>query len=512
MPQVNTKTAKKIGLFAAISMLIGSIVGVGIFFKNGNIFATNDYNAIGILVAWILSGIISLSAAFSFAEVGSSLNSNAGLGGWCYKLVGKRFGNFVKTIQPFFYFTVLAFSISIFSGEAIFNIFNVAEQLHFAVIMLVGLLLFIFFIGLNYFSLKASSRFQMVATTLKFVPILIVIITGIIYGVMNPQNSLFSLAGDKTSPIVIGDFNFGSVLIAIPSILFAFDPFFGVGNLSNDMKNPQRNVPLTIIISMIIVTIAYLLVTISQILVGTGNVYELFAEVFESNDTVSNAFRIVTSIFIFISIVGVLNSFCALMLRSYQSLIDENLIIGVNKIESWAAKLFPWRNLQYKGALLLCILSYLFLFIIIFILSVSSSSNGTDAFVDGISNFPVAIFFFVYATVILGGFINRFTNKVKVQRIKGFMFFSVVAVLGCYLVSLSQIFYIYTVAVFMDPTSVSLFKWGLFSSDGFQTEAWMGMVLLFAYLGLLFIYYFVNHYFLYRKKFSKQIPQPGGAV
>lgn len=51
MPQVNTKTAKKIGLFAAISMLIGSIVGVGIFFKNGNIFATNDYNAIGILVA-----------------------------------------------------------------------------------------------------------------------------------------------------------------------------------------------------------------------------------------------------------------------------------------------------------------------------------------------------------------------------------------------------------------------------------------------------------------------------
>lgn len=481
MPTVKQRTARKIGLFSAISLLIGSIIGIGIFFKNGNIFTTNDNNAIGILVAWILSGIISLCAAFSFAEVGSSINSNAGVGGWCGRLISKGFGRFVKIVQPTFYFTALSFSISIFASEAIFNIFNISNQVHFSVILIVGLILFTFFLFFNFISLRVSAKFQSIFTLLKFVPLLMVIISGVVYGINNPDGSLLSPTEIEKSAT---SFNFGSVLICIPSILFAFDPFFGVGNLSKDMTNPKRNVPLTIIISMIIVTIFYILVTVGQIMVGSGVVYDMFDIIFGENQTI----KVIISVFIFIAIIGVLNSFCALIIRSYQSILDERLVAHVFKIQTIANSILPNYKNSYKAATLITFISYLAIFTILFI---PSTILNTDAFVDGLSNFPVIFFFGVYGTVILGGIINRYTKKVQVLNIKGFLFFAPIAVIGCFLVSFSQFFYTFTVLSFMNPEGT--LAWGLFSVNGFVTYNWMGSIFLFSYLFAMLSYYLFHH-------------------
>lgn len=485
MGKIKKKTASKIGLWSAISMLIGSIIGIGIFFKNGNVFKINDFNSIAILVAWILSGIISLCAAFSFAEVGSSVGSNAGIGGWCQKLVGYRFGRFVKMTQPFFYFIILAFAISIFVSEAIFNIFNISETLHFSVVMIVGFLVFVLFLFLNFISLKASAKFAIVTTAMKFIPIAMIIIGGIIYGVMNPSNSLFVV--ENNSITQVGPFNFTTVLVSIPSILFAYDPFFGVGNLSNEMKNPQKNVPLTIIISMIIVTVFYLLVTISQILVGEGSVYGVFARMFENDANAASAVNIVISIFIFVSILGVLNSFCALILRSFQSIIDEKLVYNAPWFKNFNYTFMPHYSNPYKGAGLLALISLSVVFLIMFI---PSAILNTDALIDGISNFPVTIFFGVYGTVILGGIVNRFTKKHDVNKVRGFMFVAPVAVVGCYLVSFFQLFYTFSIDAFSDP--LGQMSWGLFSQNNFITQKWMGSVLFYIYLVAMGSFYFVN--------------------
>jgi hypothetical protein len=48
---ISKKTAGNIGLFGAISVIVGAIIGIGIFFKNGNIFVNNNGNSIGILLS-----------------------------------------------------------------------------------------------------------------------------------------------------------------------------------------------------------------------------------------------------------------------------------------------------------------------------------------------------------------------------------------------------------------------------------------------------------------------------
>ncbi|MCQ3908194.1 MAG: amino acid permease [Mycoplasmoidaceae bacterium] len=83
MPKVKKQTAGKIGLLAAILYIIGNVVGIGIFFKNKTVFRLNDNDALGVLLAWIISIVIVLCMALSFAEVSTCKmkNKNAGVGG-----------------------------------------------------------------------------------------------------------------------------------------------------------------------------------------------------------------------------------------------------------------------------------------------------------------------------------------------------------------------------------------------------------------------------------------------
>ncbi|WAM09458.1 hypothetical protein ONA24_05540 [Mycoplasmopsis cynos] len=60
---------RKIGLFLSMAMIIGSVVGIGIFFKNASISNAVSGDELSWLIAWILGGIISISAAISFAEI-----------------------------------------------------------------------------------------------------------------------------------------------------------------------------------------------------------------------------------------------------------------------------------------------------------------------------------------------------------------------------------------------------------------------------------------------------------
>lgn len=478
---VSTQTAKKIGLGLAINMLIGSVVGVGIFFKNNNVFINNDHNVIAILIAWLISGIISLFTAISFAEVGSSDTSHAGLGGWCENLISRNFGRFIKIIQPFFYFILISFSISIFSAEAILNIFGAGEKVHIGVVFVMAFILFFFFLGLNFFSLKTSGRFQNVATFLKFIPMLMVIIAGIIYGSQNSSNNLFVEFGERTDKSI----NFVGILISLPSILFAFDSFVSVGNMSKDMINPKRNVPIAVIVSMTIVTVFYLLVTIGQACSNSGDIYTLFNKVISDPNT-QNAIRIILSIFIFICIIGVMNSFCLVVIRSCNSLIEENLIMNARQIKTLANRLLP-TNSELKPGTFLAIVFYLFIFLMLLI---PSCILNTDAYIDGISNLPTTFFFSIYATVILFGIINRKTKKRQVHKIKGFLFYAPIAVIGCYLVFFFQVFYTFTTATIINPTGIV--NWGLFSTNGYQVHNWQATIVFFIYFVFMAIYFIIN--------------------
>ncbi|GHU48135.1 hypothetical protein FACS1894218_4220 [Bacilli bacterium] len=118
------------------------------------------------------------------------------------------------------------------------------------------------------------------------------------------------------------------MLTSLPAVLFAFDAFLIVGNVSSRVRNAKRNVPLSIVISMIASGTIYLLVTISQIISGCTSPYQLFDFIFGSTSIGSTIGSIVISVFILIAILGVLNSVSMALVSSSQTLIEDNLIVG----------------------------------------------------------------------------------------------------------------------------------------------------------------------------------------
>ena len=493
---VNIKTAKRIGLFAAISVLISSVIGVGIFFKNGAVFANNNDNPIGVIISWVLASIIALTTAFSFAEIGFSHRDGAGLAGASEKMLGKKFGRFISFNANFFYLGIINVCIAVFAAEAIVNVFiddGGNFPIHIGWVLVIALCLLFVFIVLNYLSLKWSSRFQILSTFLKFIPLLMVGFAGLIYGIINPEVSLFNGLTSDGSSQTTQAISVNSILASLPAILFAYDSFLGVATLQGEMENPRKKVPLAIVIGMGICIAFYLFITVGQIMVGEGSAYGVFSKVFEDNPNAAKALRIVLSVFIMLCVLGTLNAFVLISLRGFAYTVQYRIVYGY-----WNLHKYGDNNL--KVGLFIYLPVILFWWVVLLIPSVI---YNTDAFADGLSNFPTLFMFAIYGTIVLSGFINRFTKKVHVVKMPGFMFVAPIAVIGCYLAFGYQFFYFFSVNAFIHPNEIV--NWGLFAQGSFQTKAYMAAILFFVMLVVFVVLPFINDALL--KQRYKKIDQ-----
>ncbi len=509
---ISNETTKKIGLFTSLCMLVGSVVGVGIFLKNDGVFKTNEYNSIGILISWILGAVIAFSTAYCFAEIGSSQHSRSGISGWAEKLLGKKIGYFIKVIFPIFYLSLMEVILSMYMSETIFQLFpGTIENLHFGYIALLTLGLMFFFIIFNYFSLKISGIFSSATTILKFIPIIFIIILGIVIASIEGAIGIFSNENAEnianTNNISYSSSpSFSLIISCLPSILFAFDSFTNVGNLALDIKKPEKNVSLSIVIGMLLCSIFYLLITISQILLMQGNALALFSGNTEYvnkyfNQQSRNVLTVIIKVFILISISGVVNSFSASTIRSCNSLIDEKVIFCYRFFESISNRI-PLKDKDgLRPGLILLFTITLIWYLAFMIPSIVVSKNGTDAFLDGISNFPTLFFFFIYGMLVLGALINRFTKKVQTTKSKLLFVLGPISIIGILLVFGYQFFYQFLTRPFVETNMT--YGWGLFYTNNYQTQGYVGTIFFFLAIALFISIPLINYglsYLLNKKK------------
>lgn len=479
MPKVSKQTANKIGLFSAIMLIFGSVVGIGIFFKNYSVFKVNNGNWVGVLVSWVISIIMVLCIALSFGEVVTckSKVQGEGLGGWAAQYCGHNFGRFTKLFHTQVYYSVLTFAIMFFTGEALLNCFTPLVQLTPGYVnfgkgtvlyaFLISGVLFTLFIFLNYFASKGMSKFSNITGIIKFVPIAAVIILGIVFGAIK-GGGLFKQpaewwvwAQDQTGMWTlqtkeVGRFDVVNVIQCIPSILFAFEGYLVIGNVAGDMENPKKNVSLAIILAMIIISVLNMAITIGCMTIGTGNVYHLMYIICGKDlVNVANILNIVMSVFILICIIGVLNAMVFSGMRAFQVICEDGTLYKGKKLaDKKPGKLFA-------GAV------YFSLMIAIWWVGIGipSALLNSDAIADGSSSILIVMIYLVYGTTLLGGFVNRFTKKVEVVKIKIFPVTAVIGILACYFVfAFSGIYQamIYSIQHAYEPSGMN---WGLFVQD-----------------------------------------------
>ena len=500
---VKKKTAAKVGLGTAILTIFSGVIGIGIFFKNDSVFKNNDFNAIATLIAWIISIFFVLCTALSFGQIVSCKTSdNLGLGSWAEQYNGKKFGHYVKILQPFCYYVTFSFVLMLFSSEAIINMFiclksggKIVGEINFKYQSLAifgcALLLIIIFTLINYLWQKFAIKLDYFLTWAKFLPIFLVIVFGIIGGIINSshQGGLWTKqywdknSWHNSSPVIFST----KSLFAIPGILFAFEGYLIIGNVANQIDKPEKNIPLSIIVGIILIAIFYLSITISCITSGTGNIYQLIIILFGNDKKIGNIMNIFFSFLLFVCVLGIANSVTICSLKSIQAIVNQKILFKSQKL------LKKGKNPLF-GGLIYYIITMTFLFVTTLI---PSLLLNTDQFFNCLGDSIIISFHLVYGLIILGSFVNEFTRKTKVTtRIKFFKLLSFLSASSAIFIFVFCSIYQYVYLPCIRPNNIEELKnnWSLFISEGqiVYLTNWQGTIAYWSMTLFLFVLPYFN--------------------
>jgi APA family basic amino acid/polyamine antiporter len=227
---------RNLGLLDATSVGIGAIIGAGIFVVLG---ISIGFAGPAVIISIIIAGMVASFTAFSFAELGSAIPKEGGAYTYAFELISP-FAGFVVGFLWLFAQIVAGAAISLgFAGYfvAIFPMFS---------IKIVAVVVALVLTGLNLIGIKQSTAVNNVLVIVKVVILGLFIGFGIFQ--IHPQNfSQFSPNG-----------SFG-ILEGAGFIFFAYLGFGRIATLGEEVKNPERNMPLSVLIALVVSIAIYVL-------------------------------------------------------------------------------------------------------------------------------------------------------------------------------------------------------------------------------------------------------------
>lgn len=255
---MSQKLQKNLGLAAALSTVIGMVIGGGVFFKPQAVYTiTGGAPGLGML-AWVIAGVMTIAAGLTAAEVSSAIPKTGGMMVYIEEIYGKKLGVLTGWMQSVLFFPATIAAVAVmFGSQSAILLGNDA----LVIPVTVGTILLISV--LNTFGSKTSGMIQTISTIAKLVPLVLIILFGFIKG--NGNNPITTpLVGDGLSPGSV----IGQVLIAV---LFAYDGWINVGTLAGEMKNPGKDLPRAIVGGLSLVMAVYITINLAYLWVLPAN-------------------------------------------------------------------------------------------------------------------------------------------------------------------------------------------------------------------------------------------------
>lgn len=235
---------KELNFAAALALVVGMVIGSGIFIKAGKVveLAGNSNMA---LLAWAAGGIITLCAGLTIAELGACIPQTGGVYAYLENIYGKFPAFLFGWVQSVIYGPATIAALALYFAALFLPFFTLPDTWQKGVAMGVVLLLG----SINCLGAKYGGYIQSAATVAKFVPILLIITFGLLQG----ENQVLGIpVGEKVG--------MGAAILAT---LWAYDGWVGVSYVAGEMKDPGKLLPRSIFVGLSIVITAYLAMNIA---------------------------------------------------------------------------------------------------------------------------------------------------------------------------------------------------------------------------------------------------------
>ncbi|KAI8093027.1 L-methionine transporter [Halteromyces radiatus] len=270
---------RKVSLINGLGLVIGSMIGSGLFSSPGPVLEATGATGTALLV-WLAAGLLALSGALCYAELGTLFTENGGE----ILYLGRAYGSMVAFVFEFVTImvqkpgsvaivcTVLGEYISRIAYHTYF--FNIPHDSDAAVELadsvipdflpkLVATVSLILLGLINTLSTRAGIHVQDILTVLKVLTAVIISVTGVVLlaqGTM--QGNSF-----QTEPLFAGidSIGFGQYTMAFYSGLWAYDGWNSLNYISGEMKDPHRDLPRVLFFGIPLVIICYLLANVAYL-------------------------------------------------------------------------------------------------------------------------------------------------------------------------------------------------------------------------------------------------------
>ncbi len=314
---MENKLTKKYGLFTAIAMVVGIVIGSGVFFKAQTILEkTNGNMPLGIL-AWALGGAIMIICVLAFSNMAQEYEHVNGIVDYAEATCGKRYAYYVGWFMSTIYYPTLVSVLAWLSARYTL-VFITTVNPSFPLLIPASeggcafgpecLALMLFYLcaayAVNALSPILAGKVQTSTTVIKLIPIGLMAVVGIIYGISTGTLTRNFTSGAHVAPEKIPS---NPLLASVCAAAFAYEGWIIATSINAELKDSKKNLPKALTIGGIIIVSAYIAYYIgvaggatNQELVDSGSAVA-FVNIF------GNVFGNILNLFVAISCFGTTN-------------------------------------------------------------------------------------------------------------------------------------------------------------------------------------------------------------
>ncbi len=422
---------KNLGIMPAMAIVVGCVIGAGVFFKPYAIYQQTGGAPGMAMLAWLVGGLASIFAALTFAEIAILIPRTGGMVAYLTEVYNEKVGFLAGWMQTFIFYPAFLAGYGVTVGSELSVYLGGQFALPIAMATIVILVLF------NVLGSNSASKIQIVFTICKLIPLLVLMIFGFILGEgENPVVSPLVGEGKQVGAV------FGSVLLAV---LFAFEGWTNVGAIAGEMKNPGRDLPRAIIGGVSIIMFVYIIINIAYIwVIPADELMNISSPATAVAEKIFGYFGgLLIKIGIIISVIGAANGFLMSGSRVCYQLAEQKTLpfsAVLSKINS--------RHVPTNSIILIGVLGCLFCI------------GGTFDMLTNLAVFSCWIFYTLTFTAVIS-YRKKRPDLVRKYKVPLYPVIPILAIISGVYVILSQIFWSGTEAMLLSIGSIIVTLIGL---------------------------------------------------
>ncbi len=244
---MNTELKRTLGTGDLTVLVVGSVIGSGIFLVPGQVLAQSGGSVAIATAVWLVGGLLSLMGALSYGELGAMEQGPGGL----YAYIRDGFGPFIAFLYGWTLFFVIGAgtiaTLAVAAADYLQQFGAIAPFVRktIAVALILGMM------GLTVIGTRESTRTLNVATAIKVGAILLMSAGLFIFGKGAPATPLAATTATTLS--------FSSVGLSLVAVLWAYEGWQYSTFIAAEARDPQRSLPLAIGLGTAILIVLYLL-------------------------------------------------------------------------------------------------------------------------------------------------------------------------------------------------------------------------------------------------------------